>query len=263
MNFKNIFKLNNPEAKGSFLGMIAVFVFSFIILSVIFNLGTIINYFNFASGKDEEQKNIELTDLYRQMYGYEARQKSGALNANLINSISDNSVQNVNPIEQLPKAPISNGTVRANTITPVATPASSVSGITNGIYIPKINVKAPIIVSKSVANASILKDLKSGVALYPGTALPGQGNTVIIGHSSSYSITKYASVFSLLNKLVSGDQIIINYNGKNYIYSVTGKKTGSVDVMMQQSITDDLVLGTCWPVGTDKGRILVTASLTN
>ncbi len=132
----------------------------------------------------------------------------------------------------------------------------------NSIYIPKINVKAPIVLGSSIDANKLLKDLERGVLMYPGSAMPGQGSTVIVGHSSSNSPwNKYSNVFSLLNRLQTGDLIYVNYNDKNYIYTVSNKKTGSVFSLSNADMSGDLILSSCWPVGTDKGRILVSSTL--
>ncbi len=132
----------------------------------------------------------------------------------------------------------------------------------NSIYIPKINVKAPIIAGTSIELNKLLKELEKGVLMYPGSAMPGQGNTVIVGHSSSNKPwNKYGNIFSLLNKLEAGDLIYINYNDKLYVYKVDGKKTGSVFSLSKTDLSGDLVLSSCWPVGTDNGRIAIVANL--
>ncbi|OGN00398.1 MAG: hypothetical protein A2651_01810 [Candidatus Yanofskybacteria bacterium RIFCSPHIGHO2_01_FULL_42_12] len=133
----------------------------------------------------------------------------------------------------------------------------------NYIYIPSINISAPIVTGTSTDEKTILTQLKNGALMYPGSSLPGDGgSTVIIGHSSSnLPWQKYSSIFSSLPKLSKGDMVIINYNGRKYSYIVDGKIIGSVSVLSGQSIKGDLVLGTCWPIGTDEQRIIITASL--
>lgn len=138
---------------------------------------------------------------------------------------------------------------------------SIISG--NYIYIPGIGVNAPIVAGTTVDDETVLRQLKQGALVYPGSSLPGSGGTtVIIGHSSS-SIPwqKYGRIFSTLPRLSEGDLVIVNYNGRKYSYRITRKLTGSVDQLASLNIRDDLVLGTCWPIGTDEQRILITASL--
>jgi len=131
------------------------------------------------------------------------------------------------------------------------------------IYIPSLNVTAPIVAGTVTDAGTILSQLKQGVLMYPGSSVPGgSDSTVIIGHSSS-SIPwqKYGRVFSKLPELSNGDLIIVNHNSRKYSYRVTRTMTGSVDQLAGLNIKDDLVLGTCWPIGTDEQRIIVTATL--
>ena len=91
----------------------------------------------------------------------------------------------------------------------------------------KLQGKETYFLSGSDQNTSkILKDLENGVLMYPGSAMPGKGGTVIVGHSSSNSPwNKYSNVFSLLNRLQVGDLIYISHNDKNYVYTVSNKKS--------------------------------------
>lgn len=144
-------------------------------------------------------------------------------------------------------------------------PAEAEENLTedNSLFIPKINIRSPIISGRSTDSDSLLEDLKSGTVIYPGSSLPGtSGSTVILGHSSSdFPWTQYSNIFSLLYKLEKGDLIYLRYGGEFFVYSVGEKKTGSVFTLSSADIDGDLILSSCWPVGTDKGRILVTADL--
>ena len=138
-------------------------------------------------------------------------------------------------------------------------PSSSVSG---ELFIPKIGVSAPIIKSSSTDAGTILNDLKSGVVLYPDSSLPGLGSSVIIGHSSSnLPWRKYGTVFAKLNNLSEGDSIYVEYEGRNLVYTVTGKKMGTAEALFNSGISGDLILGSCWPTGETKERIIITARL--
>ena len=77
------------------------------------------------------------------------------------------------------------------------------------LYIPKINVSAPVILPKDNSNANILAGLEGGTILYPSSKLPGEiGQSVILGHSSKITWYRgeYAYIFSLLSKLQNGDE---------------------------------------------------------
>lgn len=103
---------------------------------------------------------------------------------------------------------------------------------------------------------------------YPGTARPGEvGNAFIFGHSSNYPWVKsdYNDVFALLDNLQNGDEIIIFYNQKKYVYRVTDRaevKPGDVKALESRDPNKkELSLMTCWPVGTTLKRLIVFAEL--
>jgi LPXTG-site transpeptidase (sortase) family protein len=132
------------------------------------------------------------------------------------------------------------------------------------VTIPKINVNAPIVFTPTNAEAAIQKDLQQGVVHYANTALPGQaGNTVIFGHSSNdwWEPGNYKFVFLLLDKLIIGDRLSVNYNSRKYIYEVTNVKVvepSDLSVLRPQA-QPTLTLITCTPPGTSWKRLVVTA----
>ena len=134
------------------------------------------------------------------------------------------------------------------------------------LIVPKINVDAPIVFVQTADNKTILDSLQSGVAHYPGTALPGQaGNVFITGHSSYYwwGGGKYNRIFAVLDKLRADDLIYIYYQGEEYVYKVRD----NIVVMPNQTevlkptATATLSLMTCVPVGTNLKRLIVRADL--
>jgi len=134
----------------------------------------------------------------------------------------------------------------------------------NHIFIPKIGANAPILWNIKNVDDVMQKALESGVAHILGTALPGQrGNGFITGHSSNYLWAKggYKTIFSLQSKLVVGDQFMIKYQGKNYVYKVTRvittKPTDS-EVLKQDKKKNEFSLITCVPVGTSLYRLITT-----
>jgi len=113
-----------------------------------------------------------------------------------------------------------------------------------------------------------MEELKKGIVRYPGTALPGEiGNAFIFWHSSNYPWIKsdYNDVFALLDTLQNGDEIIIFYNQKKFIYAVTDRaivKPGEVGVIENRDKTKrELSLMTCWPIGTTLERLILFAEL--
>ncbi|MFO0763517.1 MAG: class E sortase [Candidatus Gracilibacteria bacterium] len=145
----------------------------------------------------------------------------------------------------------------------------------NRIIIPKIGKNIPLVdvnISHDVdfdhMENIFMQELENGVVRYPGTAAPGEdGNSFIFGHSSNYPWIKgdYNEIFALLDKLDPGDDIIVYYQQKKYVYKVTEKKVvrpGDVKALSERDPhKKELSLMTCWPVGTTYNRLLVFTEL--
>ncbi len=145
----------------------------------------------------------------------------------------------------------------------------------NRIIIPKIGKNIPMVdisVTKSFdfdhMENIFMTELEKGVVRYPGSAAPWEkGNAFIFGHSSNYPWVKgeYNDVFALLDNVSFGDQIIVFYNQKKYVYTVREKKIvrpGDVKALDRNPEASELSLMTCWPIGTTLKRMLVFAELT-
>ena len=134
------------------------------------------------------------------------------------------------------------------------------------IYIPKINAQAPVVFDKGTREDNIQLGLRDGTVHYDLSAKPGQkGNAVIFGHSSSmpWDSGDYKFIFTLLDKLVMDDKIIIDYDGVRYIYAVTGMHVvtpDDVSVLDQATNDNKLTLITCTPVGSNSKRLIVQAT---
>lgn len=132
------------------------------------------------------------------------------------------------------------------------------------IQIPKIGITAPIILE--VPAADTVARLVDGVVQMQSTAWPGEvGNAVITGHSSDYpwSPGKFKNIFALLDKLVVGDEIFIPFKTQKLVYKVSGSrvvKASDVSVLRKTN-TPTLTLITCYPVGTSRNRLIITADL--
>lgn len=132
------------------------------------------------------------------------------------------------------------------------------------LIISKIEVDAPIIWMESEDEEEIQRYLQNGVGHYPNTAFPGEvGNCVITGHSSNYwwSRGEYNYVFALLDNLVVGDQAIIYYKQKKYVYEISEIKIVSPEniEVLQSTSEPSLTLITCTPPGTNWRRLIVKA----
>jgi LPXTG-site transpeptidase (sortase) family protein len=138
----------------------------------------------------------------------------------------------------------------------------------NSIEIPAIKLRAPLILADEAQKDNLAPLLLQGVVHHPETALPDQAsNGVYIGHSSNYwwQTSDYNTVFALLEKLKTGDEININYENKVYHYIITehqpvGKNSQEI-FQSQKDNSTEITLVTCWPNGTDLKRFFVRARL--
>ena len=219
------FLLPFEHAKPSLRRILLVFIVSFALLVGILQSPGLISQAKHKVTFDQDKEYERITEHYRDLYGY-----------------------------------------HGSTQTPLPSTPSPSQAQGNVLKIGKINIEAPIIEPTTANEADITNILKQGVVIYPGTSKPGQsGTTVIVGHSSSdLPWTKYSNVFSLLSRLVNDDLITIQYQGKTYTYSVITRQTGSlneIQALASKINLGDLVLSSCWPVGSDTGRILIGAKL--
>ncbi|MBU3957056.1 sortase [Patescibacteria group bacterium] len=135
------------------------------------------------------------------------------------------------------------------------------------LIIPKIQINARVENSIDISNDGEYKlALKTGVAHAEGTSLPDQSGTIyIFGHSTDYpwNITRYSAYFYPLRYLEKGEEIIIIYQGKNYVYRVEEKRVAEaneLEYLLSSEEENRLVLQTCWPPGTTWKRLIIVAS---
>ena len=154
----------------------------------------------------------------------------------------------------------------------VALPAIPVeANEANILELPQFNIKAPIRKFTSSNLDLIYEELKKGVVLYPGSSIPGQGYSVIIGHSSQYpwESGKYRTVFALLNELQIGDKIYVFWEQKPLIFEVKDKQifipwpqgSETTETIFPPSNEPTLILQSCWPVGAASKRVAVKTVL--
>ncbi len=137
--------------------------------------------------------------------------------------------------------------------------------LANGISIPAIGIKAPIVIANTTDNTALHTLLDKGVVMYPGP-VPGEiGQTILLGHSAppGWPNIKYDWVFTKINLLKPGNAVTVNYGGATFTYSV--KSTIFLD--RGEELPKDsggkgvLYLISCWPPGKDYKRIAVEATL--
>jgi len=143
----------------------------------------------------------------------------------------------------------------------------------NILELPEFGIKAPIWKIDTPDLKLIYKKLKQGVVLYPGSTIPGQGYSIIIGHSSQYpwQSGRYKSVFSLLSELQKGDKIYVYWEQKPLVFEVQEKKiflpwpkgNEITETVFPPENKPILILQSCWPVGVAFKRVAVKTVLIN
>ena len=134
------------------------------------------------------------------------------------------------------------------------------------VAIPKISASANIVANVDAARKDeYLQALKKGVAHAKGTFFPGQGESIFLfAHStdSPVNIARYNAVFYLLRKLEKGDEVIIYFADKKYVYEVEEKviaESGDTSWLANELDEERLLLMTCDPPGTTWRRLIVVA----
>ena len=136
------------------------------------------------------------------------------------------------------------------------------------MIIPKINIDAPVVYGIGPDYNSQMAAMQHGIAHFsiPGAnAVPGQvGNAVFAAHSSNdvFARGDYKFIFAQNEKLVKGDIIHMNFEGKRYTYSVTSTEVVMPNEVSKVQITTNkpmLTLISCVPLGTAEKRLLVFA----
>jgi LPXTG-site transpeptidase (sortase) family protein len=135
------------------------------------------------------------------------------------------------------------------------------------ISIPKLGISSALVETDST---NLSPD--NSIGHYKGSSHPGKpGTSYLYGHSVLpvfYNARNYKTIFSTLDDLETGDEIIVNFADKNYLYRVEGfeeLKVSEVNPLQNKKPNDPkestLVLMTCWPAGTKAKRFEVTATL--
>jgi sortase A len=121
------------------------------------------------------------------------------------------------------------------------------------IKIPSINVFARIVQGDG------WEQLKQGVAQHIGTPNPGEnGNIVLSAHNDVYG-----EIFRDLDKLKTGDEIILYTEQQAYTYAVQQTQVVEPTAVEVMAPTREPVvtLISCYPYLVDNKRIVVTAYL--
>jgi len=135
-----------------------------------------------------------------------------------------------------------------------------------GLYIPKIQANAKVIKNIDPYDYDAYRNaLIYGVVHAKGSALPSEsGNVFLFAHSTVnfYESRKYNVYFYLLGELKKDDPILVSYQGTIYKYKVLEFKVvkpEEIQYLGTYMEQDTLTLMTCWPVGSNTKRAIVTA----
>lgn len=134
----------------------------------------------------------------------------------------------------------------ANLPVPTSSPEQAVR-----IQIPALSVDAPIVQGDG------WEQLKKGVGQHVGSVNPGQnGNLVLSAHNDVFG-----EIFRDLDRLKTGDTIVLYTNQRLYSYVVTSSQIVlPTQVEVMASTPDSTVtLISCYPYLIDKKRIVITA----
>ena len=119
------------------------------------------------------------------------------------------------------------------------------------ITISKLNIN-----NKIYQADSSLNNIDKNVIIMKGSSMPDQDKGVLlIGAHSGVGKIAY---FKNLNKINIGDEVVINYNNKNYLYKVTNKYLDFKDDSISFNNLPNskrLILYTCNP--NDKNNFLI------
>lgn len=131
------------------------------------------------------------------------------------------------------------------------------------ISIPKIGVDSEIQKPESQDVAVLDAALTKGAVYYPGSGTINRGNMFLFGHSTSFAVVNNQAykTFNDLNKLSVGDEIIIEADGKTYIYKVQSLVlVDENEAWVDFSKTDRrLTISTCNTFGAKQERWVVEA----
>ena len=135
----------------------------------------------------------------------------------------------------------------------------------DSLVIEKIGMEAPLIISPSNSVEDVEASLKKGVMIYPNSSLPSEkGMTIILGHTApvNWPRVNYYGIFNRLDEVKKGDQLLIYFQGRQYIYTVTRQflvKPGDELVPSLTNYENVLFLSTCWPPNIGDHRIIIEA----
>ena len=132
------------------------------------------------------------------------------------------------------------------------------------LVIPEIGVEMPVIITgDEYKEEDAYSAMDRGAWLYTKTSTPDAGsNTVLTGHRFKYMPPHHNTLYSL-DKIQKGDEILIYWQGREYMYRVNNSKVVEpTDLSVLDSTpTPTLTIITCTPLFSTAQRLVVTADL--
>lgn len=165
--------------------------------------------------------------------------------------------------------------LHASAVTPSELDKWELSPVWN-LRIPSLGIRTPVLLPSmkfwSVQAWDMLEEqmqvgLNHGAVAYPHSAAPGTvGSLIVAGHSSppdeKSEASPYGHLFATLPDIAVGQDIEFVQGGEVVRYTVESKNVvspQSTDILLQQNDESILKLITCYPVGTTKNRMIITA----
>jgi sortase A len=143
--------------------------------------------------------------------------------------------------------------------------AELAAGAIARIRAPKVGIDVTVNHPTSVDVASLDESLKNGAVYYPGSGTPASGNVFIFGHSTNWAVVRNEAyrAFNGLEKLVAGDEIILETAEYDFVYRVDSVELVDADsaLVYFDSTTPKLTVSTCNTFGEKQERHVAEATL--
>ncbi len=144
------------------------------------------------------------------------------------------------------------------------------------IDVPSLRIRAPILLPSmrywnsqewTMLEEQMQVGLNHGAVAYPHSASPGSvGSLIVAGHSSppdeKSKASAYGHLFASLPDIEIGQDIVVRSGRDTITYRIDTKEVVSpqhTEILRQQNDESILRVITCYPVGTTRNRMIITA----
>lgn len=133
------------------------------------------------------------------------------------------------------------------------------------IRAPKVGIDVTVNHPTTVDVSTLDEALKNGAVYYPGSGTPASGNVFIFGHSTNWAVVRNEAyrAFNGLEKLVKGDEIILETAEYDFVYRVDLVTLVDADsaLVYFDSTSPKLTVSTCNTFGEKQERHVAEATL--